>query len=139
MEAGTAGVSVLEAGERLAVVGIGLGELMRVAVSVNSGDIREIARHLDRALNKSTQRSRAARCVHVFPHSLSVSKTSVFSWDCGSPSGHHPGIPVIKFRRAAYWTVPAQAYFGRGYARSTVSDCQPSWRVRRRASDTSQL
>ena len=37
MEAGTAGVAVLEAGERLAVVGIGLGESMRVAVSVDSG------------------------------------------------------------------------------------------------------
>ena len=48
MEAGTAGVSVLEAGERLAVVGIGLGELMRVAASVDSGDIREIARHSGR-------------------------------------------------------------------------------------------
>ena len=48
--AGTAGVSVLEAGEGLTVVGIGLGELMRVAVSVDSGhgDIREIARHFDR-------------------------------------------------------------------------------------------
>ena len=45
MEAGTAGVSVLEAGERLAVVGIGLGELMSLAVSVDFGDPPEIARH----------------------------------------------------------------------------------------------
>ena len=35
------------------------------------------------------------------------------------------GVHQCKFRRAAYWTVPAQAYFGRGYARSTVSDRQP--------------
>ena len=77
---------MLEAGEGLTVVGIGLGELMRVAVSVDSGDIREIARHFDKALNKSTRRSRAARCAHVFPHSFSVSKTSVFSWDCVSSS-----------------------------------------------------
>ena len=35
------------------------------------------------------------------------------------------GVHQYKFRRAAYWTVPAQAYFGRGYARSIVSDRQP--------------
>ena len=45
MEVGTAGVSMLEAGRRLAVVGIGLGELMSLAASVDSGDPPEIARH----------------------------------------------------------------------------------------------
>ena len=72
MEAGIAGVSVLEAGRRPAVVGIGLGELMRVAASVDFSDIREMARHSKRYSNKSTRRSRAARCAHVFPHSSSV-------------------------------------------------------------------
>ena len=45
MEAGTAGVSMLEAGRRLAVEGINLGELMSLAVSVDFGDPPEIARH----------------------------------------------------------------------------------------------
>ena len=49
------------------------------------------------------------------------------------------GVHQCKFRRAAYWTVPAQAYFGRGYARSTVSDRQPGRRVRRRASEALTL
>ena len=45
MEAGTAGVSMLEAGRRLAVMGIDLEELMSLAVSVDFGDPPEIARH----------------------------------------------------------------------------------------------
>ena len=45
MEAGAAGVSVLEAEEKTSVLGIGLRELMRVAVSVEFDDTQRVARH----------------------------------------------------------------------------------------------
>ena len=53
MEVGTAEVSMLEAGRRLAVVGIDLEELMSLAVSVDFADPPEIARHFGGA--KTTQ------------------------------------------------------------------------------------
>jgi len=71
MEVGTAGVSMLEAGRRLAVVGIDLEELMSLAVSVDFADSPEIARHFSCVSSKPNQRLRP-RCVHVFCLSFSV-------------------------------------------------------------------
>ena len=59
MEVGTAGVSMLEAGRRLAVVGIDLEELMSLAVSVDFADPPEIARHLGCVSYNSKQRPRS--------------------------------------------------------------------------------
>ena len=69
MEVGTTGVSMLEAGGRLAVVGIGLGELMSLAVSVDSSDTPEIARHFGGA--KTTQ-SRDVEMLDEFTCSILV-------------------------------------------------------------------
>ena len=55
MEVGTAGVSMLEAGRRLAVVGIDLEELMSLAVSVDFADSPEIARHFRCLFHKQNQ------------------------------------------------------------------------------------
>ena len=71
MEAGTAGVSMLEAGRRLAVEGINLGELMSLAVSVDFADPPEIARHFGGAKTNQIKRLRP-RCVDVFCLSFSV-------------------------------------------------------------------
>ena len=71
MEVGTAGVSMLEAGRRLAVAGIDLEELMSLAVSVDFADSPEIARHFRCVSSKQIQRLRP-RCVHVFCLSFSV-------------------------------------------------------------------
>ena len=59
MEAGTAGVSMLEAGRRFAVMGIDLEELMSLAVSVDFADSPEKARHLGRVCYNSKQRPRS--------------------------------------------------------------------------------
>ena len=71
MEAGTAGVSMLEAGRRFAVMGIDLEELMSLAVSVDFADSPEKASHFRCVSAKQNQRPRA-RCVHVFCLSFSV-------------------------------------------------------------------
>ena len=59
MEAGTAGVSMLEAGRRFAVMGIDLEELMSLAVSVDFADSPEKASHFRCAYNNSNHRPRS--------------------------------------------------------------------------------
>ena len=62
MEAGTAGVSMLEAGRRFAVMGIDLEELMSLAVSVDFADSPEIARHFRCLFHKPNQEASTQMC-----------------------------------------------------------------------------